>query len=315
MVGRDQALVKKLDRIVECIPNFSEGSKVEVIKAILGELKSVDGAYLLDSTFDDYYNRLVATVAGEPEAVFEAVLRASGRAIELIDMNHHKGQHPRIGAVDVVPFIPIRNMDIKDCINLAHRFARALSEKFEVPVYLYGEAATRPERRDLDWIRKGEYERLNEMMMLEGREPDYGPRRPHPTAGATIVGARRIMVGLNVNLNTGDMKIARKIAKAVHSKSGGFAYVKAMAAKLPDGRTQIGMSIYNFEKTPFTRIIEFIRMEAERYNVSIVDAEFCGLIPLRALFDALNYYTPIINLNENRILEIVLSKATGRIQL
>jgi glutamate formiminotransferase len=301
-----------VSEIVECVPNFST-SAPEVVEAILGEVKTIKKVYLLDYTYDDYYKRLVVSYVGNKDSVLLATLNAARKAIELIDMNKHKGQHPRIGAVDVVPFIPIRNVKMTDCIKLAKRFGRTLAEEYNVPVYLYGEAAARPERSDLDWIRRGEYEKLGEAMKKAGRKPDFGPTSPHPTAGATITGARRVMVGFNVNLGTSDMRIAKKIAKALHAKKGGLSFVKAMAAEIPEkGITQIGMSITNFEKTPLHRVFELIKIEAERYNVPIVGSEFCGLPPLKVITDVAQHYLKIDNLTEDRVLEIAVQRATEK---
>ena len=297
--------------IVECVPNFST-SDPKIVEAILDEVKKVEKVHLLDYTYDDYYNRLVVSYVGNKESVLSATLNSARKAIKLIDMNKHKGQHPRIGAVDVVPFIPIKNVKIEDCIKLARKFGRTLAEECDVPVYLYGEA-TRPERSDLDWIRKGEYEGLKEVMKKPERKPDFGPASPHPTAGATVTGARKVMVGFNVNLGTSDIGIAKKIAKALHAKKGGLAFVKAMAAEIPEREmTQIGMSITDFEKTPLYRVYELIKIEAERYNVPIVGSEFCGLAPLKAITDAAQHYLKIDNLTEDRVLEIAVQKATEK---
>jgi glutamate formiminotransferase len=290
------------------VPNFST-SNPKVVETILKEIRKIEDAYILDHTFDDYYNRLVVSFIGNEKSVLPAALNSAMKAIELIDMRRHKGQHPRFGAVDVVPFIPIRNATIQDCTELAKKFGKTLAEKCDIPVYLYGEAATNIERSDLDWIRKGEYEELKEMMRKPDRKPDFGPSHPHSTAGATAVGAREIMVGFNVNLGTSDLSIARKIAKALHAKKGGLAYVKAMATEIPEKKmTQIGMSIGDFEKTPLYRVFELLKIEAERYNVPIISAEFCGMAPLQALVDVAKYYLKIDILDENRVLETAIHK-------
>ncbi|MFQ5892387.1 MAG: glutamate formimidoyltransferase, partial [Candidatus Methanofastidiosia archaeon] len=212
-------------KLIECVPNFSEGTNEKVIKEILDVFRNSD-VKLLDKIYDKEYNRLVVTIVGDAERVKEAVLKASDVAISKIDMRKHRGSHPRIGAVDVVPFVPLKNTTMGECIALSREFARELSEKHNLPVFLYEKSATSPERRDIDFLRKGEFEGLLEA--LKERKPDLGPEKPHKTAGATIIGAREIMVGLNVNLSTSDLEVAKKIAKAIHSKSGGLMYVKAM---------------------------------------------------------------------------------------
>jgi len=296
--------------ITECVANFST-SDPKVVKLILNEIRKTENVFLLDHTFDDYYNRLVVSFVGDKDSVLEAALNSAFKAVENIDMRRHKGQHPRIGAVDVVPFIPIKNVTMEECIELAKKFGETLAEKYGVPVYLYGEAAAKPERGDLDWIREGEYERLSEMIVKPERKPDFGPAKPHSTAGATITGARKLMAGFNVNLGTADMKIARKIAKALHAKKGGFLNVKAMATFIPEKNiTQIGMSVGDFKKTPLYRVFELLRVEANRYNVPILSSEFCGMAPLKALIDIAAHYLRIDDLREDKILEIAIEKIT-----
>jgi glutamate formiminotransferase len=296
-------------QIIECVPNFSV-SNPKVVESILQEIRLTKDVFLLDCTFDDYYNRQVVSYVGNKDSVIKAALNSAFKAIKLIDMRKHKGQHPRIGAVDVVPFIPIKNVSMEDCIKIARKFGKTLAEKCGVPVYLYDEAATKPERKDLDWIREGEYEKLAEMVTKPERKPDFGPAKPHPTAGATVTGARKVMAGFNVNLGTADLKIAKKIAKALHAKKGGFSNVKAMAAFIPEKNvTQIGMSISDFEKTPLYRVFELLKVECARYNVPIVGSEFCGMAPLKTLIDIASYYLKIDNLTEDRVLEIAIQDA------
>jgi len=295
--------------IVECVPNFST-SDSETVKLILDELKKIKNAFLLDCTYDDCYNRLVVSFVGDKKSVLEAALKMAFKAVELIDMRKHEGQHPRIGAVDVVPFIPSKNVTIEECVELARKFGKTLAEKCRVPVYLYGVASAKPERKDLDWIREGDYEKLAEMIVKPERKPDYGPAKPHPTAGATITGARKVMAGFNVNLGTTDLKIAKKIAKALHASKGGFSNVKAMAAFIPEKNiTQIGMGISDFEKTPLYRVFETLKIECARYNVPIIGSEFCGMAPLKALIDVAGYYLKVDNLTEDRVLEIAIQNA------
>lgn len=301
-----------MNEIIECVPNFST-SDPKVVEAILKEILKTREAYLLDHSYDDYYNRLVVSFVGNKDSVVRAVLESAAKAIELIDMKKHKGQHPRIGAVDVVPFIPIKNVTLEDCVTLAKKFGKALAERTNVPVYLYADAAPKPERSDLDWIRKGDYEKLAEMMKEPERKPDFGPSHPHPTAGATITGARKIMAGFNINLGTADLMVAKKIAKALHSKKGGLTNVKAMAAQIPEKKiTQIGMSIHDFEKTPLYRVFELVKIEADRYNVPIVGAEFNGMAPLQAILDSIAYYMKIDNLTMDRVLEIAIQQAVEK---
>ncbi len=301
-----------MGEIVECVPNFST-SNPAVVEAILNEIRRVEDVHLLDHTYDSYYNRLVVSYVGNKNSAFTAALNSAIKAIELIDMNKHKGQHPRIGAVDVVPFVPIKNVVMKDCVDLAKRFGETLAKRCNVPVYLYGEAASSSERSDLDWIRLGEYEKLGKMIRKPERKPDFGPSFPHPTAGATITGARKVMVGFNVNLGTSDIRIAKKIAKALHSKKGGLTFVKAMAAEIPERNiTQIGMSISDFEKTPLYRVFELIKIEADRYGVPVVGSEFCGLAPLRVIVDAAGYYLKMDDFDEDRVLEVAVRKAVEK---
>jgi glutamate formiminotransferase len=298
--------------IVECVPNFST-SDPEVVESILGELRKTKKAFLLDCSFDDYYNRLVVSFVGDKESVLEAALRMAFKAVDLIDMKKHRGQHPRIGAVDVVPFVPLKNATIDECVELSKRFGQSFAEKCLVPVYLYGAASVKPERKDLDWIREGDYERLAEMIVKPERKPDYGPAKPHLTAGATITGARRVMAGFNVNIGTADLKVAKKIARSLHASKGGFSNVKAMAAFLPEkNMTQIGMSISDFEKTPLYRVYEVLKVECARYNVPIVGSEFCGMAPLKVLIDTVGYYLKVDNLTEKRVLEIAVHDAIGK---
>jgi len=298
-----------LQETIECVPNFST-SDPKVVKEIVGEITRVPSAYLLDHSFDDYYNRLVVTVVGTKESVVRAVLNASFRAVRLIDMNKHRGQHPRLGAVDVVPFVPVEKATISDCVSLSRDYGKTLGEKLGIPVYLYGEAASSPERRDIDWIRQGEYEDLGEMIRRAERKPDYGPSTPHPTAGATITGARSMMVGFNVNLGTTNLTIGKKIARALHGSKGGLAFVRAMAAEIPQMKEiQIGMSIYNFEGTPLHRVFELLKVEADRYNVPIIRSEINGVIPIKAIVDAASFYLRLSNLSDTNILETAIVRA------
>lgn len=292
--------------IVECVPNFSTSDEATV-EQILAEIRKTKNAFLIDVTYDNYYNRLVVSFVGDKKSVLQAALKASRKAVSLIDMRKHKGQHPRIGAVDIVPFIPIKNVTIEECIELAKQFAKTFSIETGVPVYLYGAASDKPQRSDLDWIREGDYEKLADNIVQPDRKPDYGPAKFNAKSGATVVGARKVMAGFNVNLGTADLKVAKRIAKALHAKKGGFASVKAMAAFIPGQNiTQIGMSLNDFEKTPLYRVFETLKTECARYNVPIICSEFCGMAPLKALIDTAWYYLKVDNLTEDRVLEIAV---------
>ena len=298
--------------VVCCTPNFST-SDPAVVEAIVNAIRSVEGAHVLDATYDEHYNRLVVTFVGDERAVVEAMLKAAKVAVERIDMRYHRGQHPRIGAVDVVPFIPIAGVTLEDCVRLAKEFGLRFAEECKVPVYLYAEAATRPERRSLDWIRQGEFERLAEMMAKPGREPDFGPRKPHPTAGATAVGARKPIVNFNVNLGTTDLRVAKRVARALHSEKGGLADVKAIGVYVPEkGCVQVGMVISDPERTPLYRVMELVKLEAARYGVPVIGAEFCGPVPLKALIELARYYLQVEGLSEDDVLEVAVAKALGR---
>jgi glutamate formiminotransferase len=298
-----------MDQIVECIPNFSEGTDTKVIDAIVDAIQSTDGVHLLDYEHDTAYNRLVVTYFGEPKASMTAMLNGGRVAIEKIDMRKHKGQHPRIGALDVAPFVPIKNMSIEECIALSKDFAKTFAEEHQIPVYLYGEAAETPEKGDVDWIRKGEWEALAENMKDPARYPAFGPPKPHPTAGATMTGAREVMVGLNINLGTTDLQIAKAIAKAIHRKKGGLVRIKAMGCLWEDrGITQIGITNTDFRKSPLYRQMELVKIEAARYGVSVVGAEFCGLVPIEALIGVADYYLRLDGFSVDNILEVAIDK-------
>ncbi|MFX1492153.1 MAG: glutamate formimidoyltransferase, partial [Promethearchaeota archaeon] len=280
-----------MERIVECVPNFSIGDDAKTIEMIVDAIRQTEGVYLLDYEHDTAYNRLVVTYFGEPEATKKAMLNAGRVAVEHIDMRKHRGQHPRIGALDVAPFVPIKNITVEECITLSKEFAKAFAKEHNVPVYLYGEAAETPEKGDVDWIRKGEWEALAENMKDPQRKPAFGPAKPHPTAGATMTGAREVMVGLNINLGTTDLRIAKAIAKAIHRKKGGLVRIKAMGCLWEDrGITQIGITNTDYRKSPLYRQFELVKIEAARYGVPVVGAEFCGLVPIHALLDVANYY-------------------------
>lgn len=290
------------EALVACVPNFSEGRRKEVIDAIVDSIKSVPGLSVLDVESDPDHNRSVVTILGEPEAVLEGAFRGIAKAAELIDLNRHHGTHPRIGAADVVPFIPIRGVTMADCVSLAVRLGQRVAKELGLPVYFYEEAATRPERRALENIRRGEYEGLKERIGKDpSAEPDLGPAKLGP-AGAVIIGARHPLIAFNVYLDTDDVEVAKKIAEAVRYSSGGFRYVKALGM-LVRGHAQISMNLTNYHKTPMYRVLEAVRREAARYGATVTHTEIIGLVPQRALLDAAKWYMQIDNLTPNLVLE------------
>jgi len=297
-----------LTRIVECVPNFSEGRRKDVIEKIVEPFKKTEGVYLLDYEGDPNHNRLVVTVIGIPEKVKDAVFEATKIATELIDMEKHKGEHPRIGATDVIPFIPVKGVTMEEAVKLAHDLGKKIAEELNIPVYFYEEAALKPERKNLESIRKGQYEGLKEEISKPERAPDLGPKKMHPTAGATVVGARGPLIAFNVNLNTSDVEIAKKIARFVRHSSGGLRYVKAIGVDLSDrGMAQVSMNLTNYEKTAIYRVFELIKIEAERWGVEIVESEIVGLVPANALFDSLSYYLRLKDFNpEKQVMEMRL---------
>ena len=288
--------------LIECIPNFSEARRPEVIDQIVAAIQSVSDDKLLDRSSDLDHNRTVLTFAGSPSGVEEAAFRAIKTAAELIDLDAHTGEHPRIGATDVVPFVPLSGASMDDCIAIAKRLGERVGNELNIPVYLYEAAATRPERANLEHIRKGQYEGLRaEIESNLDRAPDYGPSKL-PKAGATVIGAREPLIAFNVYLTTDDAGIAKKIAKAVRHSSGGLRYVKGLGL-LVDGRAQVSMNLTNFHETPIARVVEFIRREAERYGVGINHSELVGLIPQEALVDAAVWYTQLDQFDKEQILE------------
>ncbi|MCD6127040.1 MAG: glutamate formimidoyltransferase [Methanomicrobia archaeon] len=288
-------------KIVECVPNFSEGRNIENINRIIDAIKSVEGVKVLDTESDKDHNRSVITFIGDPESVEEAAFRGCKKASELIDLNKHKGEHPRMGATDVIPFIPVSDVSMKECVSIAEKLGERIWNELKIPVYLYEEAARTPERKNLADIRKGEFEWLKEN--IEKRPPDFGDRI-HPTAGATAVGAREFLIAFNVNLNTNDLSIAKKIAKAVRFKSGGFRYVKALGFEIKErGIVQVSMNLTNYKKTPIYRVFEAIKSEADRYGVSIIGSELIGLAPMDALLDVADFYLRLENFKKTQVLE------------
>jgi glutamate formiminotransferase/formiminotetrahydrofolate cyclodeaminase len=298
-------------KIIECIPNFSEGRRPEIIDEIIAAIQSVKGAVLLDRESDPNHNRSVVTFVAPPEVVVDAAIAAAKKAAELIDLNSHTGEHPRMGATDVIPFVPIAGVTMEDCISLARECGKRLFQECGIPVYLYEKAATRPERENLAAIRKGQFEAIrDEIATKESRQPDFGEAKVHATAGITAVGARPPLIAYNVNLATNHIEIAKKIALAVRHLSGGLRYVKALGFELADrGIVQVSMNMVNFEGTPLFRAFEMIKREAERYGVAVIGSEIVGLVPQKALNDASDFYLQLENFSAEQILEHRLAAA------
>ena len=291
-----------MTQLIECIPNFSEARRPEVIDQIVAAITSVEGASLLDRSSDLDHNRTVLTFAGPPDAVEEAAFRAIKTAAKLIDLDQHTGAHPRLGATDVCPFVPLSDVSMEECIAIAQRLGQRVGSELSIPVYLYEAAATRPERANLENIRRGQYEGLKiEVESDPERKPDFGPSKL-PKAGATVIGARSPLIAFNVYLTTDDVSIAKKIAKAVRQSSGGLRYVKGLGL-LVDGRAQVSMNLTNFRETPIARVVEFVRREAQRCGVGIHHSELVGLIPQEALVDAAVWYTQLDQFDKEQILE------------
>jgi len=289
-------------KIVECVPNFSEGRRQEVIDQIAETVATVPGIHVLDVQSDADHNRTVVTFVGEPATVEEAAFRGIEKAAELIDMNLHRGEHPRLGAADVVPFVPIKNVTVEDCVAIARRLGERVGRELGIPVYLYEKAATRPERQNLAEVRRGEYEGIKaEIATRPEREPDFGPRRVGK-AGATAIGARLPLIAFNVYLGTDDVEVAKAVARAVRHSSGGLRYVKALGL-LVKGRAQVSMNLTDYRQTPVHRVAEMIRREAERYGVSVVEGELIGLVPNEALVEAAEFYLQLGNFSPDQILE------------
>jgi len=298
---------------VECVPNFSEGRDAAKVDAIV-EAMLLPGVYLLDREMDSDHNRCVITLVGDREATQEAAIRGVGKAAELIDLTRHQGAHPRMGAADVIPFIPIDGVTIEDCVAIARHVGAEIARRYGIPVYLYEAAATTPERQNLEFIRRGQFEGIrDEIATNPARKPDFGEPRVHPTAGATVVGARKPLIAYNIFLNTADVAVAKKIAKAVRFSSGGLRYVKA-AGFLVRGMAQVSMNLTDFEQTPIQRVFEFVRREGARYGVVPVASEIVGLVPKLALEQAAEWFLQVENFDsslilENRLAAVVREKA------
>ena len=293
-----------MNKIMECVPNFSEGRDTEKIEMIAATFRNRKGVKLLDIQKDSDHNRSVMTVVGEPEPLKNAVVATVGKAIDLIDMRNHKGQHPRMGAVDVIPFIPIRNVVMEDAIALSKETAKVLWETYKLPVFLYEASATSPDRQNLADVRKGQFEGMPKKLKSPEWKPDFGERKIHPTAGVVAVGARMPLVAFNVNLDTDNIEIANAIAKTVRHINGGLRYCKALGVELKEkGITQVSMNMTDFTKTPLYRAFELVRIEAKRYGVNVVGSEIVGLVPMGAIVGTTAYYMGLENFTTEQVLE------------
>lgn len=293
-----------MNKIMECVPNFSEGRDLQKIDKIVAPFRGKQGVKLLDYSNDEDHNRLVVTVVGEPEPLRDAVLEAIGVAVELIDLNHHQGQHPRMGAVDVVPFIPIRNVTMEEAVALSKEVGKEVAKRYNLPVFLYEKSASAPHRENLAAVRKGEFEGMAEKIKQPGWHPDFGLAERHPTAGTVAIGARMPLVAYNINLNTPSLEIAHDIAKKIRFIGGGLRYCKAMGVELKDrGITQVSINMTDYTRTALYRAFELVRVEARRYGVSIVGSEIIGLVPMEALIDTASYYLGLENFSMEQVLE------------
>ena len=293
-----------MNKIMECVPNFSEGRDLQKIDKIVAPFRGKQGVKLLDYSNDEDHNRLVVTVVGEPEPLRDAVLEAIGVAVELIDLNHHQGQHPRMGAVDVVPFIPIKNVTMEEAVALSKEVGKEVAKRYNLPVYLYEKSASAPHRENLAAVRKGEFEGMAEKIKQPEWHPDFGLAERHPTAGTVAIGARMPLVAYNINLNTPSLEIAHDIAKKIRFIGGGLRYCKAMGVELKDrGITQVSINMTDYTRTALYRAFELVRVEARRYGVSIVGSEIIGLVPMEALIDTASYYLGLENFSMEQVLE------------
>ncbi|MCX7828308.1 MAG: glutamate formimidoyltransferase [Thermanaerothrix sp.] len=299
--------------LVECVPNYSEGRRKDIIEAIVEPFKNRPGVYLFDYRADEDHNRLVVSLVGNPEPLQEAVIESAKIAQSHIDMNTHKGAHPRIGAVDVIPFTPVSGITMEECVELARGFGRRYHETTGIPVYYYEDAALRPDRKKLEVIRKGQYEALkDEAASNPDRHPDVGGPALHPTAGATVIGARKFLVAFNVNLGTTNLDVAKKIASYVRASSGGFCHVKGIGVALEEkGMVQVSMNLVDYEKNSLYRVLETIRMEARRYGVPVVETEIYGMIPAGAILDSAAYYLQVADFDPQQVIELRLLKLMG----
>ncbi|WP_278704348.1 glutamate formimidoyltransferase [Parabacteroides goldsteinii] len=292
------------NKIMECVPNFSEGRDLGKIEKIIEPFRARQGVKLLDYSNDEDHNRLVVTVVGEPEALKAALLEAVGQAVALIDLNRHSGQHPRMGAVDVIPFIPIKGCTMDEAIALSKEVGEQIATLYQVPVFLYEKSATDPHRENLAAVRKGEFEGMAEKIKLAEWQPDFGPAERHPTAGTVAVGARMPLVAYNVNLGTADLNIASDIARKIRFIGGGLRYCKAMGVELKErGIVQVSINMTDYTRTALYRAFELVKIEARRYGVAVVGSEIIGLVPMEALIDTASFYLGLENFSMNQVLE------------
>ena len=293
-----------MKKILECVPNYSEGRDLKKIEKIVEPFRGKDGVKLLDYQNDEDHNRSVVTVVGEPEALKNAVVESMGVAVELIDMRTHEGQHPRMGAVDVVPFIPVKNVSVDEAVEISKATAKLAADGYSLPIFLYEQSATRPERQNLASVRKGQYEAMAEKLKKPEWTPDFGPAQVHPSAGVTAMGARMPLVAFNVNLDTDRLDIADQIAKKVRHISGGLRYCKGIGIELKDrGIVQVSMNMTDYTRTALYRVVELIKIEARRYGVNVVGSEIIGLVPMEALIDSAVYYLGVEDFSMSQVLE------------
>jgi glutamate formiminotransferase len=294
--------------LIECVPNFSEGRRKDVIEAIVAPFKNRKGCYLFDYRADEDHNRLVVSLCGEPEVICDALIEAGKVAVANIDLNTHKGAHPRMGAIDVIPFTPISGITMDECVELSHKFAHRYWDELKIPVFYYEASAVRPDRTRLEQVRKGQYEALKDLVKTDpSRAADVGDNQLHPTAGGTAIGARKFLVAVNVNLNTTNVEIAKIIAKRVRASGGGFTTVKGMGVDLPEKKlVQVSMNLVDYEKTAMYRVLEFIRMEAARWGVTVNGTEVYGMIPAGAMLDSAAYYLQVDDFHNDQVLELKL---------
>jgi glutamate formiminotransferase len=298
--------------IIECVPNISEGRRTDVINTITASLKATPGLRVLDVQSDASHNRSVFTLAGDAEAMKVGIPRLFEGALAAIDLRAHQGEHPRLGAVDVVPFIPIEGVTMADCVALAKTIAEDVSSRFRLPVYLYEDAASTPARKNLEDIRRGEFEGLAAKMAAPEWAPDFGPGTPHETGGASVIGARMPLIAYNINLATDRLDVAKKIATAIRMSSGGLRYVKAMGIPLEDrGIVQVSMNLTNYEKTPIFRVFDLVKREAARYGVNVLESEIVGLVPSAALMQTAEYFLQLEGFSAGQVLENKLRSRPG----